>query len=340
MFARPQTPQAPFPYLTRDVEFFNPADGMCLHGTLTYPAGDGPFPAAVLVSGSGPQDRDEEILGHRPFLVLADHLTRAGMAVLRYDDRHFGMQPEQGWRYTTLDLAGDTEAALDFLRRESCIDKESLGIIGHSEGGVIAPLIASRDAGVAWIVCLAGTGLPGREISRQQNFDLAEDARGVEFGSRALSCIADEPDPVLRKKRLSALQRSVYGWWNLRAWRQFRRYLPMSASEWNRFFLNHDPADSWKNVRCPALCLFGSHDIQVRAESNFQAIRAATGHRVGIECRIVEGANHLFQMAGGDAPLSYEQLVRQYAVTEETIAPLVLDHIQTWLSGTVRVFRR
>jgi len=146
---RPQEPKRPFPYIEKEVKFTNSADGMVLKGTLTIPDDKKQYPAVILVTGSGAQNRDEEILGHKPFLVIADHLTKAGIAVLRYDDRHFKMPIKKGWSYTTKDFANDAKAAVDFLEQQENIDSSFIGIAGHSEGGVVAPMVASMDSRVA-----------------------------------------------------------------------------------------------------------------------------------------------------------------------------------------------
>jgi alpha/beta superfamily hydrolase len=165
---RPQTPRPPFPYQVQEVTFENTADGVSLAGTLTIPEGEEQFPAAILISGSGPQDRDETILDHKPFAVLADHLTRHGMAVLRYDDRGVGGSTGRFDAATSEDFARDAEAGFDFLRRHASIDPARVGLIGHSEGGLIAPIVAARRPEVAWIALLAGTGVNGREILLSQ----------------------------------------------------------------------------------------------------------------------------------------------------------------------------
>ena len=165
---RPQTPKPPFPYASHDVVYANTVDGMMLAGTVTVPDGPGPHPAVILITGSGAQDRDETILGHKPFLVLADHLTRRGIAVLRVDDRGVGGSSGSIATSTSQDLAGDVRASLAFLKDHPDVDDTRLGLIGHSEGGLIAPLVAAGEPDVAFVVLLAGTGLPGREILQLQ----------------------------------------------------------------------------------------------------------------------------------------------------------------------------
>jgi len=174
-FERPQVPEPPYPYLEEEIVFPNTEAGFDLAGTLTIPKGDGPFPAVVLISGSGPQDRDEQLAGHRPFLVLADHLARAGIAVLRYDDRGYG---ESGGDLegTSADLATDAAAAVDYLAAKP--ETGSIGLLGHSEGGIIAPMVAATDPAVTFVIMLAGPGETGAEVLLQQAA-LIPEAEGV-----------------------------------------------------------------------------------------------------------------------------------------------------------------
>jgi pimeloyl-ACP methyl ester carboxylesterase len=161
---RPQEPEPPFPYVSEDVTFASSDGRVVLAGTLTLPDGAGPHPAAVLVSGSGPQNRDEEVFGHRPFLVLADYLARRGVAVLRYDDRGFGESTGDFTTATSENFARDAEAGLRYLLTRNEINPAALGIIGHSEGGLVAQVVASRSSNVAWIVMLAGPGVRGDSL--------------------------------------------------------------------------------------------------------------------------------------------------------------------------------
>jgi hypothetical protein len=161
---RPQEPKKPFPYVEEEVQFANPAGGIRFAGTLTRPQGQGPFPAAILISGSGAQDRDETILGHKPFLVLSDYLTRKGTAVLRVDDRGVGGSTGNMATATTADFVGDVLASIQFLKGRKEIDARHIGLIGHSEGGMIASTVASQTADVAFVVMMAGSGLPGEDI--------------------------------------------------------------------------------------------------------------------------------------------------------------------------------
>ena len=192
---RPQEPEPPYPYEATDVSFESAATGVSLAGTLTLPPGNGPHPAVVLVSGSGPQDRDETVFGHRPFLVLADHLTRSGIAVLRYDDRGVAHSTGNIATATTQDFADDAEGAVRYLATLPAIDPEAIGIIGHSEGAIVAPIVANRSDEVAFVVLLAGTGVPGEELLIMQLI-ATNRAMGVS-------------EPVMAQR--SALQQELFG---------------------------------------------------------------------------------------------------------------------------------
>jgi uncharacterized protein len=165
---RPQTPSKPYPYREEDVTFANPAAGISLAGTLTIPPGAGPFPAVMLITGSGAQDRNESLVDHQPFLVLADHLTRKGIVVLRADDRGVGKSGGNFATATTTDFVTDVEAGVAFLRSRREVDERRLGLLGHSEGGMIAPMVANRNSAVHFIVLMAGPGVPGDEIIVEQ----------------------------------------------------------------------------------------------------------------------------------------------------------------------------
>jgi hypothetical protein len=171
---RPQNPKKPYPYISKDVSFKNETDNILLKGTLTLPEKGSKFPAVVLVSGSGAQNRDEEIMSHKPFLVISDFLTRNGIAVLRYDDRGTAESEGDYSIATTYDFVNDAKYALEFLKLQPEIDKENIGIIGHSEGGVIAPIIASKDNQINYIVMLAGPVLSGKDLMILQKYKIEE----------------------------------------------------------------------------------------------------------------------------------------------------------------------
>lgn len=330
---KPQEPERPFPYVEKDVSFKNAVDGTTLYGTLTLPDENNKYPAVVLVTGSGPQNRDEEILGHKPFLVIADYLTRSGFAVLRYDDRHLNMPVTEGWKFTTFDLANDTKAAVQFLRANKNIQSNFIGIIGHSEGGVIAPIVASEDKHIAFVVSLAGTGLSGYQIALNQGKDLAIDSKEEEFSKKSLEVIVNEPDIVVRKKKIKQIHHELYGWFHFKARKTLKSTIDMTVSEWNRQFIMFDPTTAWCKVTCPALALNGEHDIQVHPAENLQAIEKAlnaAGNKDFL-IKIIPKANHLFQEVKNGGAKDYNSLIAEYQQSEQTISPEVLKIIKDWL---------
>ena len=330
---RPQHPEPPYPYRAEEVTY---GDDVKLAGTLTLPEGDGPFPAAVLITGSGPQDRDETLLGHKPFLVIADHLTRAGIAVLRFDDRGVGKSTGDFAAATSRDFADDVRAGVDFLAGRDDVASDAIGLIGHSEGGLIAPMVAAIDDRVAWLVLLAGPGVTGREIlARQRRLITAAngqpmsdetllkadrlvqlaaaddvDEEALRAATRVQIAIARgiEPDDVpLDDAELVATVRQVGG-------------------PWFRFFVRYDPRTDLRRVDVPVLALNGELDLQVDPAQNLpeieEALRDAGNDDVTV--RELEGLNHLFQTATTGSPDEYEKI-------EETFSPIALDAMTDWI---------
>lgn len=341
VFDRPQEPQPPYPYDIEEVAFRNPEDGFTLVGTLTKPTDGGPFPAAILISGSGLQNRDSEILGHKPFAVIADHLTRNGIAVLRYDDRSVGHSSGSAYGATTADFAIDAKAALEALAVRPDIDATRIGFIGHSEGGLIAPLAFTEGAEAAFIVTLAGPGEPGATLLPRQNRLIAE-AGGqpeqlitwqVELQEEAIAVLAEDPDDAAAGDRLwevaMAAAESYPGGLSAEAAESVAISLTSMTDPWWRFFLFHDPAPVLEQVDIPLLALNGTLDLQVPVD-NLEMIAAAltAGGNEGFETHALEGVNHLFQQATTGSPT-------EYALINETIDPAVLDLITTWLTTTM-----
>jgi pimeloyl-ACP methyl ester carboxylesterase len=329
--ARPQTPEPPFDYASEEVTY---ASGkLTVAGTLTKPKGAGPFPAVLLISGSGAQDRDEQILGHRPFLVLADHLTKAGIAVLRTDDRGVGGSGGNLNDTTGSDLAEDALAGVRFLASRSEIDARRIGLVGHSEGGTVAPLAASRSDDVAFIVLLAGTGVPGDELMELQMQlhmralgvnEAAIDASAAE--SRKLHrLIAEGATIAAITEQLAALKR---------AQGDPSPVTPQEAGQmtttWLKYFLTYDPRPTLARVHVPVLALNGELDLQVDAAQNLDSIRDGLRHNPNATVRRLPGLNHLFQTAKTGA-------FSEYATIEETIAPAVLDLVRDWILARVPV---
>lgn len=335
---RPQEPKPPFPYAAREAAFTSAAgDRVALAGTLTVPSGAGPFPAVVLLTGSGAQDRDEALLGHRPFLVLADHLTRAGFAVLRFDDRGVGGSKGQLDRATQADLAGDARGALDWLVQQPEIDKARLGLIGHSEGAWIAASAGAADKRVGAVVMLAGPGVTGAEILPQQLAAIAR-ASGV--------AQADIDAQIAQQKQLIAALKANKPRSEIEA--LLRKLVPLQQpgvspdqveaivkaslgqldTPWFRDFLKADPRPALRKLKkTPVLALIGALDLQVPADGNIPELEKALKANKAATIKSLPGLNHLFQHARTGAPSEYGDI-------EETFAPEALAELTTWLRAT------
>ncbi len=330
---RPQTPKPPFPYRSEDVVFENAAAaGATLAGTLTLPPGGGPFAAAILISGSGPQDRDETIRGHKPFAVLADHLTRSGIAVLRYDDRGVGASTGDFAAATSADFATDASAAVRYLRTRIEIDHDAIGFIGHSEGAMIGPIAAAGNDGVAFLVLLAGPGTTTVELLRTQRrlMGLSQGAAQEELDRadpvfvtvvEAVLAARDEAEAETRVRALltaDALEA-------LGAQEESRELaVRQFTSPWFRWFIRYDPAQVLSRIDVPVLALNGTLDVQVPADANLAGIAAALAHNPDVTIRRLAGLNHLFQTARTGA-------LGEYADIEETFAPQAMGIIVAWL---------
>jgi uncharacterized protein len=325
---RPQNPTGPLPYRHKDVTFENQHAGIKLAGTLTIPPGEGPFRAVVLIAGSGPHGRDETVAGHKPFLVLSDYLTRHGIAVLRYDKRGIGQSGGNYGAATTADFASDAQAAFAFLRTQAGVNPRKVGLIGHSEGGIIAPMVAARDPDVAFVVMMAGSGVPGDQILVEQSLLISE-AMGMST-EKAEQNAADERQVLDMAKAGSdqaALEKEIR--------QKFAGKIPEPqlgmqvkalTSPWFRYFLSYDPATAFEKVTCPVLVLSGEKDLQVQPSQNLPAIRKAleaAGNR-HFEIDELPGLNHLFQPAKTGAPA-------EYASIETTISPAALERISSWI---------
>jgi hypothetical protein len=326
---RPQHPVPPYPYRQEDVTYAVQGANVTLAGTLTVPTGPGPFPAVVLISGSGPQDRDESLMGHRPFLVLADYLTRNGIAVLRTDDRGIGKSTGNHATATTADFASDAEAGVGYLMTRAEVNTRKVGLVGHSEGGIIAPIVGARNSSVAFMVLLAGSGVSGDEIIVAQSSLIAE-ASGVpremaEANARNLRRILDVVKREADDAAVNAKIREVFAGKLPPA---AEMQLKALATPWFRYFITYDPATTLRRVRQPVLAMNGERDLQVPPKQNLDAIRAAltAGGNARIEVVEMPGLNHLFQTARTGAPV-------EYGIIEETMAPAVLEKIARWIAS-------
>ena len=339
---RPQEPKPPYPYKAEDVKYPNKAsEGVELAATLTIPEGEGPFPAVVLITGSGAEDRNEAIMGHKPFLVIADYLTRRGIAVLRADDRGFGLSTGDYVSATSEDFATDALAGVEFLKSRPEVDAAHIGLIGHSEGGIIAPMAAQKSDDVAFIVMLAGPGVDGKAILFQQGQDILR-AMGTpekqmkaqrEVQQAIFDIVLGEPDPKLAEPKLRELMNEVAAGQpeaqkipkeQLDA--QINAQIAFVNSPWFRFFLTYDPTAALRSLRIPVLALNGSLDLQVNSNINLPAIEAAlkAGGNKDFVVKEFPGLNHLFQHATTGAISEYSQI-------EETFSEEAMALISEWI---------
>lgn len=327
---RPQMPAKPYPYREEEVTF-DSVPGVRLAGTLTLPTGPGPFPAAVLITGSGAQDRDETILAHKPFLVLADDLTRRGVAVLRYDDRGFAKSTGDFAKATTEDFAVDAAAAAAFLRTRPDIDPARVGLIGHSEGGIVAPMVAAKEPKTAFVVLMAGVGAPtdaamaAQRAALNPHFGLsAERSRqGDLVIGRTLAAMKGAKDSAEAEARATVVLLREGGSVGVTA-ENVQTIARQLSSDWTRKLMAYDPAPTLRAVKAPILAVNGTKDLQVIADLNLSAIKAATSANRDATVVALPGLNHMFQTARTGA-------VGEYADIEETIAPVALKTIGDWV---------
>lgn len=339
---RPQLPVKPYPYNEEEVTFENKNANIKLAGTLTFPKGGGNYPAVVLVTGSGRQDRDESLFEHKPFLVIADYLTRNGIAVLRYDDRGVAKSTGNYSAATTEDFASDALSAVEYLKSRKEINSKQIGIIGHSEGGMLAPIAATNSNDVAFIVLLAGPGVSGKDIIIRQT-ELILKANGtpddeikkdINQAEEAYEIINNTPDSSAAYQKLKNMfdkevaglseedkKKPEYSEQN------FNQQIATLLSPWFRFFLKFNPQPILENVSVPVLALNGGKDLQVDPEQNLPEIEKALKAGGNKNYKIVElpGLNHLFQKANTGAPSEYGQI-------EETFSPDALKIMGDWIN--------
>ena len=337
---RPQEPKPPFPYDTEEVTYENKAAGVTLAGTLSKPKSPSPCPALLLITGSGAQNRDEEIFGHKPFLLLADYLTRRGIAVLRVDDRGVGKSTGVFTTATTKDFAGDVLAGVQYLKSRNDVDGRKIGLLGHSEGGLIAPMVANESKDVAFIVLLAGPSLPGDQILCLQD-SLISAAMGAPKESinerlrlmRHLhSLVKSESDTIKLRENIRFTIRQFLLADSTRAAANDSATVAAATAQltspWFMFFLKYDPAPALAKVSCPILALNGEKDLQVPARENIDGMMRAfkKSGNVKATARILPGLNHLFQKAETGAVIEYGKI-------DETMNPEALRAIGDWISS-------
>ncbi|MEL6625563.1 MAG: alpha/beta fold hydrolase [Bacteroidota bacterium] len=341
--ARPQTPVPPFAYESTDVMFYNADADINLAGTFTAPKGKGTYPAVILITGSGPQDRDETLFEHKPFAVIADHLTQKGIAVLRFDDRGVGDSEGNHREATSADFATDVMAGIDWLAKQENVKADQIGMVGHSEGGLIAQIVASQSDKAAFMIQLAGPGLGGDEILTLQT--------GLIFTTMGM------PEATVTK--WNTIQRDIFGiikstennaqvqilveakadeWEEMldmqdKTLLQYEREkvikdLPNMTSTWMRYFLKTKPEDMLVKIQIPHLALFGEKDLQVPAKENLAAMETTQASNGQFQSHIFPSLNHLFQKANTG-------LVMEYGKIETTVEPEVLDYMSNWIKETL-----
>ena len=340
-FNRPQDPKKPYPYDEQEVSYRNEKDNIKITGTLTLPRGGGKYPAVLLITGSGSQDRNETVSGHRPFLVLSDYLTRNGIAVLRVDDRGVGGTDPGSLSATSENYSEDVLAGVNFLKQRKEIDPKMIGLIGHSEGGMIAPIVATRTNDVSFIVLLAGLGQRGEDVIYTQ-IELIHKAQGTHVDTtrhtlalaRKIHAIVKaetddkriEPrineDIAAYDRTLGDLQKQLFQ----PAAAGLKAFIPMYKSQWYRYFIMFDPQPVLKNVKVPVLALNGELDLQVAWKENLDLIGAGlkAGGNQNVTIKSFPKLNHLFQT-------SQTGLLSEYAQIEETMAPEVLKTVSDWI---------
>ena len=340
---RPQEPHPPYPYQEEEVRFENTREGFTLAGTLTIPEGDGPFPAAILITGSGSQNRDEEIFGHKPFKVIADYLTRNGIAVLRYDDRGVNASEGTAAGATSADLAEDARSAMDFLLTRSEINPLKIGIIGHSEGALIAFILASSHKDFAYVVSLAGPGLDGKTI-------LLDQSEHINRLSGVAATILEDNRRVMSKVYDLMITSESYQSWREETSDYMRKYysedpageyseqqvsqaienllasITESAYPWMQYFVMFDPAPLFASISCPVLALNGEKDCQVLPEANIDVINKGLldAGNTDSKTMILPGLNHLFQNCETG-------LLNEYGIIEETFDQETLKITSDWI---------
>ncbi|MGB6483340.1 MAG: alpha/beta fold hydrolase [Candidatus Acidiferrales bacterium] len=321
----------PAPYVRQDVHFKNVAAHNQLAGTLSVPNGKGPFPAVVLISGTGHNTRDEDVWGHKVFLVLADALNRKGIAVLRYDKRGVGGSSGDYDAATTADFASDAEAAVIWLKTQPQIDASRIGVLGHSEGGIIAPAVAAADKSVAFVVMIAGPCIRGDKLFVLQSAMTAKAygapdgyiAKRKVFDQKLYDAIISAPSESAALDRAKALVAQGVAD-NIVDAKEAETLAKDDTTPWERYFLAYDPAPTLARLTVPVLVLNGSLDVQVPAKENLAAARDALRNNSNATVVELPGMNHLLQDAKTGAPSEYNDI-------EETMSPAALKIITDWL---------
>lgn len=343
---RPQEPTKPYPYYSEEVTFENKSANISLAGTLTLPKKDGIFPVVVLISGSGPQNRDEELMGHKPFLVLSDYLTRNGMAVLRYDDRGTAASTGDFKMATSVDFSTDVEAAVAYLKTRKEINKKKIGLIGHSEGGVIAPMVAAQSKDIAFIVLLAGLGISGDELLLLQQQLIGKASGQSDQDLKVTEAINKGAFEIVKKSSNTEQLRIDLTNYLKEALKQdsslsklegvnkeelLKAQLDRLTSPWMQYFLKYNPTTTLKKVKCPVFAINGSKDLQVPPKINLDAIKSAliNGGNKNVTVKELPNLNHLFQESETGSPI-------EYTIIEQTFSPIALTEIGNWIKTQIK----
>ncbi len=330
---RPQTPKPPFPYIIEEVKFENPsAGGIKLAGTLTIPKDVKNPPAVILISGSGAQNRNEKGFDHEPFLILSDYLSRNGIAVLRYDDRGVAESEGDFSTATSYDFSTDAEAAFNYLSKRNDINIKNIGLLGHSEGGMIAPMTASRNENVAFVISLAGPAVPIDLLMIKQIYDLASsENRNKEDINKTLEMNKEVFEVIKKEGDTETLQKMIreilvkYNFSNGDV-NSHNAFVKRVTSPWFKYFICYNPAPALEKISCPFLAINGTLDKQVNADMNLGAMEKIFKRKNSQDFTLnyLQGLNHAFQEAKtGD--------VAEYRMIEQTMSNKALETIVKWI---------
>jgi uncharacterized protein len=341
-----QEPKPPYPYISEDIAFENTTDGIRISGTLTYPKDGHSFATIILISDTGPQDRNESFFNHKPFLTIADFLTRNGFAVLRYDDRSFSGPTGKIDNSTSMDFASDVESAVEYLKTRNEIDSTKIGLIGHGEGGMITAIVAGKNRNIAFIISLAGIGLPGDELLPLQ-IKLISEAEGEKpekikknflLNKKLFSFAKTQKDSVTLKKRITRILTDYYN--SLNDNDKFQIYdlnlfidqqIKTLTGSWMKLYLQLNPGQLFEKIKCPVLALYGEKDLQVPPKENLKEIKKALekSKNKNFELMEIPGLNHLFQHSSTGK-------ISEYAIIEETISPDILKIMNRWIKEILK----
>ena len=343
---KPQEPTPPYPYHTEEVKFENGQAGITLSGTLTLPEKEGNFPVVILITGSGPQGRNEEIFGHKPFLVIADHLTRQGFAVLRYDDRGIGKSTGNFMAATSMDFAADAESAVEYIKSRKEINSEKIGVAGHSEGGLVAAMAAYHTKDISFVISLAAPGVTCIEVVNLQA-ELIARAGGVdEKGIAVINRANREITGILRKSADTTRLRAdltAYAKAHMQNYPEqmippgqtkeqvIKNQIDAMCTPWYQFLYKVDPATYFGKIACPVLAMNGGKDVQVDARQNLYAIAKAVknGGNPNVTVHELPNLNHLFQESKTGHP-------SEYAGIQQTFSPAALALISDWITAQIK----